>query len=81
MPTKSAKQRAVEQIADRIIAYRSLHYGFKPKYIYMTEELHKVLTGKKRLIYEEEFLGVRVKLFNADGMKFFLVQDIFEVSL
>lgn len=81
MPTRSAKQRAVEQIADRIIAYRSLHYGFKPKYIYMTEELHKVLTGKKRLTYEEEFLCIKVKLFSAEGMKFFLVQDVYEVNL
>lgn len=81
MAIKSAKQRATEQIADRIIAYRQLHYGLKPKYIYMTEELHKILTGRKRLIYEEEFFGIKVKLFNGDGLKFFLVQDVFEVSL
>lgn len=80
MGKTSKKQRATEQVASRISAYRELHYGFKPRYIYMTEDLHYVLTGRKRLIYEEEFCGVKIKLFHSDGLKFFLVQDVFEVK-
>lgn len=80
MSRRAKSQKATEQIADRIVAYRQLHYGFKPKYVYMTEELHKVLTGRKTLRYDEEFCGVKIKLFHSDGLKFFLVQDVFEVK-
>jgi hypothetical protein len=80
MPKVTKRQKCIETIADKINAYRGLHYGFKPKYIYMTEDLHKIITGRKTVKYEEEFCGVRVKLFHSDGLKFFLVQDVFEVK-
>jgi hypothetical protein len=81
MSRESKASRITQQIADRIVVFREMHYGFKPKYVYMTEDLHKALTGRKTLRYEEEFCGVKIKLFHSDGLKFFLVQDVFEVSL
>ena len=80
MPKVSKRQRSVAEIANKIIAFEMIYDGDKPEYIYMTEDLHKVLTGRKTVVYGEEFCGVKVKLFHADGLKFFLVQKVFEVK-
>ncbi len=80
MAKVSKRQRCTAEITNRIIAFETIHYGDKPEFIYMTEDLHKVLTGRKSVKYQEEFCGVKIKIFHSSGLRFFLVQKVFEVE-
>ena len=68
-------------IADTLNDYKWLHNGRKPHCMFMTLELYKIITCNKVFMSNTKIFGVDVKLLNEKGIKFFLVQEVYDLNI
>lgn len=68
-------------VADALNDYKWLHNGRRPQFIFMTLELYKIITHNRVFMLNTKIYGVDVKLLNEKGIKFFLVQEVYDLNI
>ena len=49
--------------------------------MFMTLELYKIITCNKVFMSNTKIFGVDVKLLNEQGIKFFLVKEVYDLNI
>ena len=78
---KPTRSDCIAQITDRIIDFRTIHYGKNPDYVYMTSALFNLIVGNNKADREKSKFGiVNIRVYDGDELEFYLVDRVCKVQ-